>query len=372
MTETKLGTEEELGQCIEDLLAQKKSEIERSLAEAIDQEREKARQRTAELEKEFAQGKEALGRHQGMLAEVAAATESVRERAGKHVEQAAHCRVMVRRLADKIGEECRNAEELGREMDDLLRKAGEETARVRSELESRYGLSVPVVDLAAHGGLGTDLEQALEKLYRYRDGLIALDGGGPLSQEVPASPEANAGIPQPGPAAGGNGVDPEAVSRLLELRLKTEVVPDVGAFRVYRNEGFAVLDASSIFEETDRFIREARAMHEQLAEAKSAKEQYYLKRDILSRQDSLRKILRRAVEMCEQEPCDLPLPTHDVLSVQTLKDIQDRLNVGNWSDSDDLDAFEALIVTLRTALSPMLADIGTYGKTILGQLHETL
>jgi hypothetical protein len=103
-TETDHGTEQELERCIEDLLAQKKSDIERALAEAIDQEKEKARQRTLELEQEFERGREALTRHQSMMADVNAATGNVRERIGKHVEQAGHCRIMVRRLADKIGE----------------------------------------------------------------------------------------------------------------------------------------------------------------------------------------------------------------------------------------------------------------------------
>jgi hypothetical protein len=277
---------------------------------------------------------------------------------------------MVRRMADKIGEECRNAEELGKEIVGLLRKADEETARVRSEFERRYGLSVPFGEMAALGGIGTDLEQALERLSRYRDGLIALDEDERPVEEAPASPEACADAPGFGSGIEGNGVDPEAVSRILTLHLKTETVPDVGAFRVYRNDGYAVLDAGSILEETDRFIGEARALHERLAEAKSAKEKYFFKRDILSRQDSLRKIVRRAVEICEQETCDLPLPTNDVLSVRTLMDIEERLNTGNWSDPNDLKSFEDEIATLRSALSPRLTDMESYGKAILEQLHK--
>jgi regulator of replication initiation timing len=361
MTVTERGTEEDLERCIEDLIARKKSDIERSLAETIEQENEKARQRIVELEKEFQKGREEIGSFQSMLEEVRTSTEGVRERIGKHVEQAVHCRVMVRRMADKIGEECRNAEELGKEIVGLLRKADEETARVRSEFESRYGLSVPFGEMAALGGLGTDLEQALGRLSRYRDGLIALDEDERPVEEAPAF----------GPGIGGNGVDPEAVSRILTLHLKTETIPDVGAFRVYRNDGYAVLDAGSILEETNRFIGEARALHERLAEAKSAKEKYFFKRDILSRQDSLRKIVRRAVEICEQETCDLPLPTNDVLSVRTLMDIEERLNTGNWSDPCDLRSFEDEIATLRSALSPRLTDMESYGKAILEQLHET-
>ena len=371
MKEMERGTEEDLESCIEGLLAQKKSDIERSLAETIDQEKEKARQRVVELEMEFQKGKEAVGRLQTMLEDVRTATEGVRERIGKHVEQAVHCRVMVRRMADKIGEECRNAEELGREIDDLLRKADGETARVRSDLESRYGLSVPFGEMAAFGGLGADMEQALDRLSRYRDGLIALDADERPSEEAPVSPEASADALISGAGDGGTGVDLEAIFRILDLRLKTEAIPDVGAFRVYRNERFAVLDAGSILEETDRLIGEARALHERLAEAKSAKEQYFFKRNILSRQDSLREIVRRVVEICEPGTCDLPLPTNDILSVQTLMDIAERLNTSNWSDPTDLRSFEDQVATLRAELAPRLADMGSYGKAILEQLHET-
>ncbi len=371
MTETERGIEEDFERSIEDLLARKKGDIEKSLAETIDQEKEKARQKVVELEREFQMGKEAIGRLQTMLEDVRTATDSVRERIGKHVEQAVHCRVMVRRMADKIGEECRNAEDLGREIDALLGKADEETARVRSELESRYGLSVPFGAMAALGGLGADLEQALDKLSRFRDGLIALDGDERPAEEAPASPEARADATASGPGIAGSGVDSEAVSRILELRLNTEAVSDAGAFRVYRNGEYAVLDAGSILEEIDRFLREARTLHERLAGAKSAKEQYFFKRDILSRQEALRKIVRRAVEICEQETCDLPLPTNDILSVRTLMDIQERLNVGNWSDPDDLKSFEDQAAILRSALSPRLADLVRYEKAILEQLHET-
>jgi hypothetical protein len=360
MTESEHGTEQELERCIEDLLAQKKSDIERSLAEAIDQEKEKARQRTLELEQEFERGREALTRHQSMMADVNAATGSVRERIGKHVEQAGHCRIMVRRLADKIGEECQNAEELRREIDDLVRKAEEESARLRAELESRYGLSIPLGETVARGGLGAELEEALKKLSRYREGLLALD-----TDELPAEAA-------PSPGIQGNGVDTEAVSRILGLRLTTETLPEVGAFRVYRNGDYAVLDGGSVLEEAGRFIGEARVLHEQLAGTKSAKEQYYVKRDILGLQESLRKIVAKAVEICEGETCGLPLATADILDIPTLADIRERLTTGNWSDPGDLDFFEGRIEALRSALSPRQADTGTYGKAILEQLHEAV
>ncbi len=360
MTETERGTEQELERCIEDLLAQKKSDIERSLAEAIDQEKEKARQRTLDLEREFERGREALTRHQSMMADVNAATGSVRERIGKHVEQAGHCRIMVRRLADKIGEECRNAEELGREIDDLVRKAGEESSRLRAELESRYGLSVPLGETEARGGLGAELEEALKKLARYREGLLALDAGEPPAEAAPS------------PGIQGNGVDPEAVSRALELRLTTETIPEIGAFRVYRNEEYAVLDGGSVLEEAVRFTGEARALHERLAGTKSAKEQYYIKRDLLGLQESLRKLVARAVEICETEACGLPLSVADILDIPTLTDIRERLNTGNWSDPDDLGSFEGRIEALRSALSPRQAEMGTYGKSVLQQLHADL
>jgi hypothetical protein len=360
MTETDHGTEQELERCIEDLLAQKKNDIERSLAEAIDQEKEKARQRTLELEQEFARGREALARHQTMMADVDTATGGVRERIGKHLEQAGHCRIMVRRLADKIGEECRNADELGREIDDIVRKAGEESVRLRSELESRYGLSVPPVETMIQSGIGNDLEEALKKLSRYREGLMALDAD-----------ERFAGAP-PAPGGGENGVDTEAVSRALELRLTTETLPEVGAFRVYRNGDYAVLDGGSVLEEAGRFIGEARILQERLAGTKSAKEQYYVKRDLLGLQESLRKLVAKAVEICEADTCDLPLPTADILNIPTLADIREILNTGNWSDPSDLDSFEGRIEALRSALSPRQADTGTYGKAILEQLHEAV
>lgn len=54
---------------IEDVIAGKKNEIEKVLVDIIDQEKEKAKQRIAELEQEFQKEKENLNRHRAILEE---------------------------------------------------------------------------------------------------------------------------------------------------------------------------------------------------------------------------------------------------------------------------------------------------------------
>ena len=327
-----------------------------------------------------------------MLEEVRAAAAGVRERIGKHVEQAGHCRTMIRRLTEQIGEECRTAAELREEIGVLLRKADEETGRVRADLESRYGIAVPFAEVLPEGDIGPQLARDLDDLGRFREGLLALDEGAlpPAEGPAPAEPvetaeEAEyASVPAPEPVAQPEpvarpevvaeaaGPEAEEVSRRLESLLETESVPEAGSFRVYRKAGRAVLDPNSILDEMARSLEDARSLHVRLAETKSAKEQYFVKRDILARQEALRRTVARVAEACAGGDCNVPAPAGDILGEASLKDLQERLSLGNWSDVHDLGSFEERLESLRTGLAALMANRPAYERAIIEQLDRAV
>jgi hypothetical protein len=362
-------TEEGIERHIQDMLVKKRDEIEKSLAEVIDKEKEKAQQRIEALEKEFQEGKAAIAGCQAILSEATAAAESVRGQIEKHIHQAVHCRLMIQRLAEKIGEECRNAGALEKDIEALFRKTIEETERVSEEFEKRYGLKMPIEGPPLHSGFSAGSTEILAKLSRYLDGLLSLSRDIFPADEADLPKETGEEIKDSGAGPETDDVDSEAVSNNLALYLKTEAVGDAGTIRVYRKDDDAVLDPVSILEEADRLINESRSFHDRLAEAKSAKELYYFKRDILSRQDNMAKIIRRALEICRKENGDLPTPAKDILNVQTLDDLLGRLETANWSDPDDLKSFEDRIGFLQTALQPKLAEKKVFRAAVCRQIH---
>jgi len=118
-----------------------------------------------------------------------------------------------------------------------------------------------------------------------------------------------------------------------------------------------------------RLIESAKNRHARLAETRSAKEQFFLKREIIDQQELLRKVVLRAVKLCEKQKGLLPNHTSDIIDVQTLKDILERLNMGNWSDPYEMKTFEDKISALKASLSARTSDRLVYQKSILDQLN---
>jgi hypothetical protein len=386
---------------IEDVLAEKKGQIEKSLAEIIEQEKEKAKQKLSEIEQEFQKGKDSLRRHKEMLDEVAAAAADVRDRIRKHVDQARHCRIMIQRMADQIGEECRQAGELKQEVLGLYGKAAEESRRLEKELESRYGMTVPFPEVPGAGDINADLEQEIEGLNEFVERLggggeknvgpreaatetggeapqekCVLEGfhppqgdslGGPVQEEKPV--EQTAPAEEAAKTESGETED-EEVSRILEARKMTEAFPGGGELRYYQSNSTIVLDGESLLDQMIRFIEEARILHSQLEGTKSATEQFFVKRDILNHQEYLRKIILRAIKLCEKDKCDLPLLTSDIMSMQTLRDILERLSMGNWSDPYDMRMFGEEIFLLKASLFARTAAQLSYRKSIIEQHNQ--
>jgi len=387
---------------IEDVLAGKKNEIEKVLVDIIDQEKEKAKQRIAELEQEFQKEKENLNRHRAILEEVKSAIEDSRGPIRKHIDQAQHFRIMIRRIAAHIGEECRKAGELTRKIQELRRNVDEETARLQATLADRYGIIAPIADSFEMGNINADLEQELRQLNDYMERLSAVAGepagAGEGAMEIGTGcgddlqvPE-NSGLPEtavspetpqreeesratvPPPAAAPEGpcerTDPDAISGMLEAYRRTESVPNGGEFQYYQKDAAIVLDGESLLVPMTRLIEAAKNLHARLAETKPAKEQFFLKREILNQQELLRKVVLKAVKLCGKETDSLPLYTSDIINVQTLKNILEGLNMGNWSDPYYMKTFKDEISALKTSLSARTSTRLDYQKSILDQLNR--
>jgi len=387
---------------IEDVFAGKKNEIEKTLVEIIDQEKVKVKQRIAALEEEFQKEKENLNRHKAMLEAVKSATEDIRGPVQKHIDQARHCRIMIRRMAAQIGEECRKAGELTGKIHELRRKADEETSRLLATLADRYGTTIQIADSLETDNINADLEQELRQLNEYRERLSAEDGeptgAGENAVEIGAGYEDNLQVPEnsgpsetavmpetlqreeeprgtvPPPAAApegtSEGTDPDGISGMLEAYRRTESVPNGGEFHYYQKDAAIVLDGESLLAPTTRLIEAAKNLHARLAETKSPKGQFFLKREILDQQELLRKVVLRAVKLCEKEAGSLPHHTSDIINVQTLKDILEKLNMGNWSDPYGMKIFEDEISALKTSLSARTSARLAYQKSILDQLNQ--
>lgn len=376
---------------IEDVFAEKKSEVEKALSDVIDKEKEKAKQRIAELEQEFQNEKESLNRHKAMLEEMKSSIEESRVLVRKHIDQARHCQIMIRKMAGHIGEECTKADELVQKIQELCRNAGEETVRLQATLTDHYGITAPIANSLELGSINADLEGELRQLHDYLEKLTAAAGESvgaeegavetgagcgddfrvaenPGLSETTVSPEFPQKEQQAVPEETGEGIDPDMISRMLEAYKRTEYVSNGGEFQYYQKNSVIVLDGESLLTPMTRLIEEAKSLHVRLAETKPAKEQFFLKREILNQQELLRKVVQKAVKLCGKQTDPLPLYASDIINIQKLKDILEALNMGNWSDPYYMKVFEDDISALKTLLSGRTSARSAYQKSILDQL----
>jgi len=384
MNEDIKDTEMEFEKHIEDALAGKKGEIERNLAEIIEQEKEKARRKIVEMEHDFQKGKDALRRHKDMLDEVAGAASDAGEKIRKHVDQARHCRTMIQRMAGQIGEECRQAVGIKQDVFKLYAKADEETRRLQQDLENRYGASIPFPQALEAVDFTGGLDREIDELAEFAKSLgvrgeeradappeapVEACSAEPAVEVEEKPAEQPAPAPEAGPAEGGES-DEDKVTGALESWKKTESFPGGGELLFYQSNSTIVLDGESLLDQMIRYIEDAKTLHTHLEETKSAKEQFFIKRDILNLQEYLRKIIIRAIKLCEKDTCDLPLLTSDIVSMQTLRDVLERLSMGNWSDPYDMRTFGEEINKLRASLFARTSDRLPYRKSILEQLSQ--
>ena len=84
-------------------------------------------------------------------------------------------------------------------------------------------------------------------------------------------------------------------------------------------------------------------------EIESPKEQFFLKQDIIRRQDALRKLLLSGIRISEKDTGSLPEYTAKILNTDILKTILERVSMENWSNQEDFKSFELYIKELNDA-----------------------
>jgi hypothetical protein len=147
-------------------------------------------------------------------------------------------------------------------------------------------------------------------------------------------------------SAGSNGND---ISEFLKKYRKTEKMEENDSLSFYEKDGKIILDGESIILGLNSKVKEAKELYGRLMEIESPKEQFFLKQDIIRRQDSLRKLLLSGIRLSEKDSGSLPEYTSKILNIDVLKTILERVSMENWSNQEDFKSFELYIKELNNA-----------------------
>ena len=113
----------------------------------------------------------------------------------------------------------------------------------------------------------------------------------------------------------------------------------------------------------------AKKIAAKLAQAGSAKDQFFLKQELVNQQEILRKILLRGIRMCENESAVLPAFTAEAMDVSALRGILEQLTQGNWSNVESLAAFDGRLAQLRETFYRLITPPAYYLRSILDELN---
>ena len=143
--------------------------------------------------------------------------------------------------------------------------------------------------------------------------------------------------------------DESEISEFLERYKKTEKMEENDTLSFYEKNGKIILDGESIVLGLNSKVKEAKELYGRLMEIESPKEQFFLKQDIIRRQDSLRKLLLSGIRLSEKDSGSLPEYTAKILNIDVLKTILERVSMENWSNQEDFKSFELYIKELNDA-----------------------
>jgi hypothetical protein len=164
-------------------------------------------------------------------------------------------------------------------------------------------------------------------------------------------------------------IDFQSVFEMLEKYRRSEPTEFNSEIGFFQNRDRIILDGEALLRAIFRVVEEARRQYQRLSQAATPKDQFFIKQELINNQENLRKIVLRSVRMCERENSCLPRYTGDILSVNGLKDMLERLNMDNWSNQDDFAAFETSAVRIKDDFFRRITPPAQYLRSIIQELE---
>jgi len=379
--------EEQLGEA----LSKKKDEIEKELEERIKREKEEAKKRIEDIEKEFAEERQALKSYRDTIKEYENNKSKLRDQIKEHLDKAIQFQSDIESLTAKTLEELKALGELNKRLEDLHKEAEEKASVLKKNLEDRFGIVAEVIETNEVSEVDIDLDRELSKLKKIKELLTSpaealaeeaeeakeeAEEMEEVAEKVEEMPEEEEAIPAPEVPSeeeleqvelGGEPTFQGAFETLEEFR-KTESTEDNGEISYFVKDNKVVMDGECLVSALGNNLDEAKKLYIKLNQTESPKDQFFIKQEIIRHQESLRKVVLRSVSMCEKENCSLPSYTADILNMDVLKDILEKLNMENWSNEDDFTFFEKYAKNLKTNFYSRITPPAIYLKSIIDEL----
>ena len=187
--------------------------------------------------------------------------------------------------------------------------------------------------------------------------------------------ETEASVPEPLPEPraakkiAGEEFNFQTVFEMLEKYRKSEATDYNGEISYFQSKDRKIIDGESLIRAIGHVQETARKLIQKLAQTESPKDQFFLKQELINNQEILRKVLLRALRMCDKDGAAFPRYSADALNVAVLKEIVEKLNMDNWSTQDDFGAFEDYAGRLKDLFYKRITPPAHYLRSIVEELE---
>ncbi len=169
---------DEIEKRVSEIYFAQKNEVEQTLVEKINREKEEAQRRIEAVNQEFAQVRGFLEEHKTVMAELQTTEEHLRGEIRGHFERAVNYQKMMENAASLAGEELEKIGGLNQELEKVRVKAESEYANLKKNLSGYAGIVAQIPAPAVKVDGDVNWTEEIGKLRRVRDLLATLRQGG--------------------------------------------------------------------------------------------------------------------------------------------------------------------------------------------------
>jgi hypothetical protein len=398
---------EEIESKLERMLSRRKEEIEQELEERIRVEKAEADKKIDAIQKEIDKGRGILQDYRSVVNEFETERNALQRQIKEHFDKAVEYQTEIEKMAGLTLEELRQVSDLNGKLESLHQSAEDKVSNFRKDIEDRFGIVAQLPESPEEKELKIDLEQELAKLRKIKelleteavrpDAEPAEETRGPEAEPAPAAEAGTSEVPPNVPeinqvmeaalAQGETAVeegepqtedkteaeveDKESFQSLfetLEKYRKVEARNGNGEISFFSKDDKVILDGEHMVASIDESLEEAKRLYAKLSQTESPKEQFFIKQEIINHQEVLRKNVLRNVKLCEKEGAVLPQYTAEILNLDLLKDILEKLSMENWSNPAEFTSFRTTIEALKDAYYAKITPPSYYLRSLIEEL----
>jgi hypothetical protein len=154
----------------------------------------------------------------------------------------------------------------------------------------------------------------------------------------------------------------------LEQYRKSGTNDDEAEVNYFENDNKIILDGEYLVSTLNNCFEEAKKLYIKLSQTESPKDQFFIKQEIIKQQEHLRKVMLRGIRLCQRENCSLPEFTQEILNLDVLKEVLEKVSMQNWSNQDDFAAFDNFAKELKDSFYTRITPPAAYLQSILREL----